>query len=153
MKSRRRSPKDGWQRRLARKVDKEGWQGKRGVKGHEGRHRSRDRFQSPCTPKAPGLNPALRNRSSLRLRRTDVFSVLAASSNCETSPIETQFYLNSFRASRTPRCTPASTWHKNGTLFDPDGFCQPIQKRWAASISSLRFTPASMAPFFRCEFA
>ena len=34
-----------------------------------------------------------------------------------------------------------------------DGFCQPIQKRWAASISSFLFTPASMAPFFRCEFA
>ncbi len=29
-----------------------------------------------------------------------------------------------------------------------DGFCQPIQKRWAASISSLQFTPVSMAPFF-----
>ena len=38
-RGRGRSPKDGWQRRLARKVDKEGWQGKRGVKGHEGRKR------------------------------------------------------------------------------------------------------------------
>ena len=42
MVRRGRSPKDGWQRRLARKVDKEGWQGKRGVKGHEGRKEDKE---------------------------------------------------------------------------------------------------------------
>ena len=47
-------------------------------------------------------------------------------------------------------CVPA---HTVCAQYRSDGFCQPIQKRWAASISSLLWRPASMAPFFRCECA
>ena len=38
---------------------------------------------------------------------------------------------------------------RDGNAYRRDGFCQPIQKRWAPSISSLPLRPASMPPFFR----